>query len=176
MLELKDLEVGKQYRHIAGELHEYFKFTSDTFTVSEIEGEDVATYDAMWRGDNNPDHRWWITCEDEEGYSLLRFEEIAPSVQQKGNSSNNKQVKYILVLNADWVDEFQCEQYRICNTREQAESAMVECMTRGGGFGMNNRFEAGDLSESDFKIIEVSSEFAEQLETTLGKYFGTGII
>ncbi len=81
LLDIKDLQVGKTYRHVAGELHPYFKFTGDTFTVNDIDEDgDVATLDSTWRG-ATLGIGWFITDDKSddsltEENGILKFEEV----------------------------------------------------------------------------------------------------
>lgn len=82
MLDIKDLQVGKTYRHVTGELHPDFEFTGgDTFTVSGIDEEgDVATLDSTWRG-ATLGIGWFITDHKSEDSltvenGILKFEEV----------------------------------------------------------------------------------------------------
>jgi hypothetical protein len=77
MLDIKDLEVGKKYRHVAGELHPDFKFTEEVFTVSYIDVVgDVATNDAVWSGFKGN----YLICDNLDGntveHGILKFEEV----------------------------------------------------------------------------------------------------
>jgi hypothetical protein len=79
MLDIKDLQVGKTYRHVAGELDPYFKFTGDTFKVSEIDIDgDVKTLDSTWR--DTPNETGWFITDNANGYTsfngILKFEEV----------------------------------------------------------------------------------------------------
>lgn len=79
MLDIKDLQVGKTYRHVAGELHPEFKFTGDTFKVSEIDIDgDVSTLDSTWRGCSRSSG-WFITDNSDTlaaENGILKFEEV----------------------------------------------------------------------------------------------------
>jgi hypothetical protein len=81
MLDIKNLEVGKTYRHVAGKLHPYFNFTKDVFTVYSIDEDgDVATLDSTWRGASR-ETGWFITDEDADSCltsstGILKFEEV----------------------------------------------------------------------------------------------------
>jgi alkylhydroperoxidase family enzyme len=79
MLDIKDLEVGKTYRHVAGDLHPSFEFTKDVFTVSSIDEDgDVATLDSTWRGSIRPSG-WFITDNSDTlaaENGILKFEEV----------------------------------------------------------------------------------------------------
>lgn len=81
MLDIKDLEAGKRYRHVAGELGSNFKFLGDTFTVSIIDADgDVWTEDATHLGDTMFDGEGWcitdVTGNKMTTSGILKFEEV----------------------------------------------------------------------------------------------------
>ena len=84
--------------------------------------------------------------------------------------------KAILKLSADWADEFQCEQFVICENRSEAVNRRDSAIKYGGWFGTNEGWEGGQLRERDFEIVEVSDKEAEILQRVLGSGFGTGIL
>jgi hypothetical protein len=84
--------------------------------------------------------------------------------------------KVLLKMSADWADEFQCEQFKICESQMEASQIIAECVNKGGYFGTNEGFEENDLSERNFSLHDLSHEEARFLERTLGNTFGTGIL
>ena len=84
--------------------------------------------------------------------------------------------KVLLKMSADWADEFQCEQFRICENSWEASQIVAQCVYKGGYFGTNEGFEEDSLSANDFSILPLSHEEARFLERTLGNTFGTGIL
>jgi len=83
--------------------------------------------------------------------------------------------KYLLVFDRDWADEFQCESYSIHETEESAQATVDQYINNESYFGTNEGFEAGELSEEDFSITEISTGDVEVLRRLLGNSFGTGL-
>ena len=84
--------------------------------------------------------------------------------------------KVLLKMSADWADEFQCEQFKICESTLTASQIIADCVNKGGYFGTNEEFEECELSERNFSVHTLSHEEARFLERTLGDTFGTGIL
>ena len=84
--------------------------------------------------------------------------------------------KHLLVLSADWADEFQCEEYLIVDSLEEANRVKQACVENGGYFGTNEGWEEGEFEERDIIISEIAEESVYVLSTLLGDNFGTGIL
>tara|TARA_R100001594_G_scaffold1048_2_gene4357 strand:+ start:10937 stop:11230 length:294 start_codon:yes stop_codon:yes gene_type:complete len=93
-------------------------------------------------------------------------------------------MKYLLVFSSNWADEFDCEQLRIVDTREQAEEIVEKLNNMDDTdeiyFGTNEGFYGEELFDS-VSIKEITDEQAEFLKDTLNisSYrgtFGTGIL
>jgi hypothetical protein len=84
--------------------------------------------------------------------------------------------KYILIMSTDWVDEFNCEEFRIVNTLKEAEQIRQRCIDQGGDFGTNEGFEEEELSEDAIEIKVITQNEASIIQKTLGGRFGTGIL
>jgi hypothetical protein len=84
--------------------------------------------------------------------------------------------KVLLKMSADWADEFQCGQFKLCESEHEANDIITNCITKGGYFGTNEGFEEYDLSDRNFSIHLLSDEEARFLERILGDTFGTGIL
>ena len=86
-------------------------------------------------------------------------------------------MRYLLKFSRDWADEFQCEQFKIVETLEEAESLVEKIETSEGelSFGTNEYFEPEELLDS-VDIKEISDEDALVITSLLGDSFGTGIL
>lgn len=84
--------------------------------------------------------------------------------------------KFLIKFESDWADEFQCEQFTIVPSKEQAQAIVERLIEEGGYFGTNEGFEEGELSECEFSITEITDEEADVICKLLGSEFGTGIL
>lgn len=84
--------------------------------------------------------------------------------------------KCLVTLNADWADEFECQQFLIVDSRRKAQDLIDCAIDQGGYFGTNEGWEEHELSARNFKIVEIDDEFADKLKQFLGKSFGVGIL
>jgi hypothetical protein len=86
-------------------------------------------------------------------------------------------MKYLLIQSSDWADEFTCEKFAVYDSREEAENTIQELIQYGGYFGTNEGWEEGELSDYDFKIVEVTEQFVQSISDVFGKTeFGTGLV
>lgn len=86
-------------------------------------------------------------------------------------------MKYLVIQRSDWADEFTCERFAVYDYRENAEETIQGIIEEGGYFGTNEGWYEGELSEDDFKIVEVTDEFVESLINVFGTTeFGTGLV
>jgi len=84
-------------------------------------------------------------------------------------------MKALIKFDANWCDEFDCQQFEIVDTLKTADLYIEEILEQGmTGFGTNQEFV--DLDRSDFKIFLIDDEFAKSIEEILGKRFGTGVL
>tara|TARA_R110002074_G_scaffold42653_1_gene112007 strand:- start:35 stop:313 length:279 start_codon:yes stop_codon:yes gene_type:complete len=84
--------------------------------------------------------------------------------------------KVLVILNADWADEFQCQEYLIVDSLKEAERVKQACVENGGYFGTNEGWEEGEFEESYITTRPISEEYSGILEGLLGDNFGTGIL
>jgi hypothetical protein len=84
-------------------------------------------------------------------------------------------MKYLVIQDANWADEFDCQKYNIFPTKQGAQDFVDGCIENGGYFGTNEGWEEGDLSSRDFRIECITELQAEVLIELLGESFGTGL-
>jgi hypothetical protein len=93
--------------------------------------------------------------------------------------------KVILKFDADWCDEFQCQEFVVLADVAKAKEyiqELIENIDEGGeaGFGTNQSF--CELEPGNFEIIVISDEDYEVLHRLFGRdfsldvQFGTGIL
>ena len=88
---------------------------------------------------------------------------------------------YLLIFEACWADEFDCQEFMMFNSRKEAEEyrdSLLRESEEGGDlyFGTNQWFEADELNTSNFRIEEISDDFAQRLFPIFGRRFGLGIL
>lgn len=83
---------------------------------------------------------------------------------------------YLVTQSSDWADEFTAECFCIFDNKLRAQGYVDALVENGGYFGTNEGWEDDELSDQDFKIIEIPDEDAEVITKYLGKRFGTGLL
>tara|TARA_R110000796_G_scaffold178213_1_gene294950 strand:- start:122 stop:406 length:285 start_codon:yes stop_codon:yes gene_type:complete len=84
--------------------------------------------------------------------------------------------KCLIVLRNDWADEFECQEFLIVNTIEEAYRIKDRCELSGGYFGTNEGWEEGELSENAISITVIDKKEYEVIEKFLSVNFGVGIL
>lgn len=86
-------------------------------------------------------------------------------------------MKYLVKMSADWADEFQCEQFKLFTSLEEAEKRVAHLESIKGEvyFGTNESFEGEELMGA-FEIVEITEQEAAAILRTLGNKFGTGVL
>ena len=84
--------------------------------------------------------------------------------------------KVLVTFSKDWADEFQCEQFVIAESEDQASRWIADVVENGAYFGTNEGWEAGEIEADDFQLTEITDQEAKTLIRLLGSNFGTGAL
>lgn len=89
--------------------------------------------------------------------------------------------KVVLKFEANWSDEFDCQEFMVCDSVADAKQYINELMYEdSAGFGSNQSFE--ELESGFFEIIVISDKDYHVLHRLFGRdfsldvQFGTGIL
>ena len=92
--------------------------------------------------------------------------------------------KTLIKFRSDWADEFDCEQFAICDAYPDECKEKVQNVLDNASelyFGTNECFEQGELSLSDFEFIAIADQtelnvLDRLFELSPESAFGTGIL
>jgi predicted nucleic acid-binding protein len=85
--------------------------------------------------------------------------------------------KYLVIFDANWADEFNCQQFTIKDSLEEAQALVNSLISQEEVyFGSNESFQEGELSADAFRILNISAHDADIIISLLGKEFGTGVL
>ena len=86
---------------------------------------------------------------------------------------------WLIKFEANWADEFNCQQFEIVDSEEKAEAYVKELLNYDPdvddgyiGFGTNQGWEEGEITERHFTITELETYQHEALEALFGQTFG----
>lgn len=79
-------------------------------------------------------------------------------------------MKFLVMFSANWADEFDVDSFRIVDTMDQV-NAIIASAAQGYWFGTNEGWEAGELTEDNFEIIQIADEEAETIVKLFGNTF-----
>jgi len=85
-------------------------------------------------------------------------------------------MKALLKFEANWADEFDCEQFMLVEEVENAHKYIEELVGEYNGFGSNQGFESDEISHSNFTITVIDDKMYYDLMKLFGRQFGTGIL
>lgn len=80
-------------------------------------------------------------------------------------------MKFLVKFDCNWADEFDVSAFRIVDDMD-AVQAIIAGAAEGYWFGTNEGWEAGEITEDDFEIVEITDEEAEVLVKLFGSSYG----